>query len=398
MLTPEPADSIRMLHPERGHRRQPKIVRMSDVQRESIRWIWNGYLARGKLHTLEGDPGIGKSTVLIDWAARITTGKPWPDGQPGCEPGNVVIMSAEDGVADSLRGRCDAAGADLARIVTMPGMTDTDPVTGEETEDLPVLPDDIDHIRETLLAEQATLLVIDPLMNHLASTINSNNDQQVRRALTPLVRAAEATGTAVIIVRHHNKGDSDKAMYRGGGSIGIIGLARLGYTVARHPDDPANPHRAVVAGIKANIAPMPASLAYHLVGDQTHECARIEWEGPVDYTANDLLRAPTTPASRDKTTQWLLDYLDDHDGHAPFEEILDAAKTAGISERALRRARDRGKVTSGRSGFPARAVWYAPGVTDTTTDDDPSSATHLTLAEQAELNPQNTQFGHPPDP
>ncbi|MPZ67891.1 MAG: AAA family ATPase [Pseudonocardiaceae bacterium] len=345
--------------PGQPDRPRAVLVQMDTVTPEPIDWLWPGFLARGKLHVIDGDPGLGKSTVTLDWAARVSTGKPWPDGQPGPEPTNVVLLSSEEGIADTIRRRLDAAGADAARVTVIPAITTgTDPVTGEDTERLPALPDDIDLIRDALHEVEAALLVVDPLMAYLASSVNSYRDQDVRRALTPLMRAAEQAGTAVVLVRHLNKGDSDKAVYRGGGSIGIIGAARLGYTVARHPDDPQNASRAVIAGTKANIAKMPPSLAYQLISDDVHECARIDWEGPVDYTASDLLRAAAAPSTEnDTSTRWLTDYLASVGGEAAAADVHAAAGDAGIPTRTLQRARVRAGVIAAREGFPSRTMW-----------------------------------------
>jgi len=90
---------------------QPRLVRLSDVEPQSIRWMWKGYLPLGKLVVVDGDPGLGKSTVLLDIAARLTTARPMPDGTPGLDtPVGVVLLSAEDDAGDTLRPRLDAAG------------------------------------------------------------------------------------------------------------------------------------------------------------------------------------------------------------------------------------------------------------------------------------------------
>ncbi|MQA06848.1 MAG: AAA family ATPase [Streptosporangiales bacterium] len=368
---PSPVDDTVVALPPRKH---GALVRMSDVKPEHVDWVWPGRLARGKLHVLDGDPGLGKSTVTVDWAARVTTGKPWPDGQAGGDPAGVVLISVEDGLADVIRPRLDAAGADLDRVVALTDIRGTAPGTGQPDERLPELPTDVDVIRDALLDVNAALLVIDPLMACLAGSVNAHRDQDIRRALAPLVRVAEETHTAVVIVRHLTKGDSDKAIYRGGGSIGIIGAARLGYTVARHPEEPDNPHRAVLAGTKANITTMPASLGYHLVNDDDLGCAHVEWEGTVDCTANDLLR-PTTQAQAadDPTTVWLRSYLAEH-GDSPFDEIRQAAEEAGIAERTLRRAGKRAGVLTQRAGFPACTTWRLP------------------------TTPASSQSGHRPEP
>lgn len=361
MTQPEPPPTRPTCPPAAVKR--ASLVRVSDVVPEPIDWLWTGHVARGKLHDISGDPGLGKSTVTVDWAARVTTGKPWPDGQPGCDPAGVVLISAEDGVADTIRPRLAAAGADLDRVAVLTDViTGVDPATGDPVERLPELPTDVDVIAEAIGSVDAALLVIDPLMAALAGSVNSYRDQDVRRALAPLTRVAEQTRTAVIIVRHLNKGDSSHAIYRGGGSIGIIGAARLGYTVARHPDDPDNPHRAVLAGTKANICQMPTSLAYQLVSDDLHGCARIDWEGDVTYTANDLLRPPQTASTvpTDRNSRWLFDYITEREGEAAFTDIREAAAAVGIAERTLRNAGKRLGVVINSTGFPRRTSWRLP--------------------------------------
>jgi hypothetical protein len=335
------------------------LVRLSDVQPERIDWLWPGYLARGKLHVIDGDPGLGKSTLTADLAARITTGAPWPDAQPGCLPAGVVLLSAEDGLADTIRPRLDAADADVERVVALTGVRYLDPDAGEVLERMPVLPRDIGRIRYAVQQVGATLVVIDPLMAYLGSDINSYRDQDVRRGLAPLARMAEDCGAAVILVRHLTKGGGPNAIYRGGGSIGIIGAARIGYTVVRDPDDDG---RVIVAGTKANIAVMPPSLAYRLVSVPEHGCARVEWDtGPVSYTAVDLLAAatesPDERGERRDAVDWLRCYLIDQGGCAAVAEIMKAAKAEGISERTVRRARVSIGATIQRGGFPSRSDW-----------------------------------------
>jgi len=84
------------------------VTRLSDVVPEHLRWLWPGRLPVGKLVLLDGDPGTGKSTIAVDWAARVSTGGRWPDGS-SCPKGDVLVLSAEDGLADTVRPRLDAA-------------------------------------------------------------------------------------------------------------------------------------------------------------------------------------------------------------------------------------------------------------------------------------------------
>src|SRR5687768_15737818 len=272
---------------------------------------------------MDGDPGLGKSTATADLSGRVTTGKPWPDGQAGCAPAGVVLLSAEDGLGDTIRPRLEAAGADLDRVAALTGITAWDEETGEAYERMPALPRDIPSVRSAVEQVAAAVVVIDPLMAYLGGDVNSHRDQDVRRALAPLAKMAEETGAAVLLVRHNTKGGGSNALYRGGGSIGIIGAARLGFTFARDPEDEG---RVIVACTKANITAMPPSLAYRLVDAPDLGCARVEWhDGPVAYTAEDLLAASQETADdradRNDAAGWLRSYLAERGGEVEFSAL-----------------------------------------------------------------------------
>jgi AAA domain len=330
----------------------PVVRRMSDVQPERVSWLWPGYLAAGKLHVVDGDPGLGKSSMTLDWAARLTTGKPWPDGADGPAPRGVLLVSAEDGLADTIRPRLDAAGADVDRVHALTGIAI--PTAAGVDERMPALPRDVEQLVHIIGEYDVGLAVVDPLMAYLGADVDSYRDQDVRRALAPLARAAEQTGCAVVLVRHLRKGGGS-ALYRGGGSIGIIGAARFGYAVGRDPDDSA---RRVIAATKSNLAVEPASLAFRLV--DAGGAARVEWDGIVAHTAGDLLRErgdDDERAERDEAAEWLRGYLADQGGEAAFADLIRAARSDGHAERTLRRARSRAGVETTRSGFPPRSVW-----------------------------------------
>src|SRR5881398_3739736 len=92
---------------------------LSRVRPARVEWLWPHYLARGKLALLDGDPGVGKSLITIDLAARLSRGGPLPDGCVAGRPHLTLLLSAEDGAADTTRPRAEAAGADLDRVVTV---------------------------------------------------------------------------------------------------------------------------------------------------------------------------------------------------------------------------------------------------------------------------------------
>jgi len=262
------------------------LVLVADVDREQVRWLWPGRIPLGKVTVLDGDPGTGKSTLTI--AAKVTTGSPFPDGARP-ERGDVILLNAEDDIGDTIRPRLEAAGADLARCWVLP---DVQPEPDRPPRP-PELPADLDAVEGMVKDKQAALVVVDPLMAFLSGQVDSHRDQDIRRVLASLGYMAARTGAAVVIVRHMNKGQGS-ALYRGSGSIGIIGAARAGLLVAPDPEDE---DRRVLALTKSNLAKMPQALAYRLVDDERYSCARVVWDGVTSHTATDLLRPPDPDAA-----------------------------------------------------------------------------------------------------
>ena len=200
---------------------QPKPEETSQVYaaiEQPVQWLWPNWIPLGKLTMLDGDPGLGKSTMLLDLAARVSTVGIMPDGSHGAT-GNVAIMSAEDSPKDTIRPRLEAAGANLNRIHNLSGVTELG--KGRPLE----IPADLDLVAQKLIQVQARLLLIDPLMAFLTDT-DANKDQSIRRVLFRPSQIIEKIPCAAIAMRHLNKGSGTKAIYRGNSSIGVIGHAR----------------------------------------------------------------------------------------------------------------------------------------------------------------------------
>jgi putative DNA primase/helicase len=373
----------------------PVLVRLEAVQREAVQPLWEDHFYRGKLHLIEGDPGLGKSTASLDLAARVTTGAAMPDGSPGTGPAGVVILGAEDGLADTVRPRLEAAGADLSRIVALTA------IVGPEGERLPALPIDLAAIERAVAEVDAVLVIIDPLMAYLDASVNSWRDQDVRRALAPLARLAERLGVCIVLLRHLNKSAGSHALYRGGGSIGIVGAARVGLLVAADPDDE---ERRILATIKNNLAPHPPSLAFRLVGDEATGAARIEWLGESAHRASTLLAIPTTDDERgalEEACDVLRTIL--ADGPLPAREAEREARSAGLTEATIRRARKAVGIRSERVGGLGKAgAWQwslsAKALTETLRR-SPSEIEHLSrLSAERDLSPHTVASLEVPAP
>ena len=198
---------------------------LSQVRAASIRWLWKPFLPRGKLAVLDGDPGMGKSMLTIDLAARLSRGGPLPDGTTADGPHVTLLLSAEDDAGDTTRPRAEAAGADLDRVIVV-----TSPAGGPLT-----FPGDFPELAKLVKRHAPSLIVIDPITAFLPTDVAANADQSVRRVLSRLAVIAEQAGCAVLLVRHLRKAGGAKAVYRGAGSIGIIASARTGLLAACLP-------------------------------------------------------------------------------------------------------------------------------------------------------------------
>lgn len=337
----------------------PRTQAFSEIEPEAVEWLSPGRLAIGKITILEGDPGLGKSTITLDWAARLSRGLALPGGEPLGKPRGTLILSAEDGKGDTIRPRLDAAGADVG-LVRRFFLVDQD-----ENEYLPSIPLSLDAMANMVDATNAVMVVIDPLPAFLSGDVKGNSDQDVRRALTPLTTMAERHGVAIVVLRHLNKAIGMASMYRGAGSIGIIGAARFALLVAKDPDDETGQKR-ILASQKCNIGPEPPSLSYRLESVADTDVARLVWTGESHHQASGLTSGPRTDDERavsEEAKDWLLALL--KDGPVKSKDIERQAKEAGISFRACQAIKRRLGIQSGRLGDTTSGPysWWMPAVT-----------------------------------
>jgi predicted ATP-dependent serine protease len=174
----------------------PAVVCLNEVEARGVTWLWAPWIPFGKLTGVDGDPEVGKSALLLDLAARVSAGAPMPDGTPGLSAG-VCIASAEDGLADTVRARLLAAGADLTRAHSLTSVCDDQSV--QRPLELPL---DVGALEKVLVERQCRLLVVDPLAAFLGRGANAQNEQSMRRCLHLLAEMAARTGCAVVLVRH----------------------------------------------------------------------------------------------------------------------------------------------------------------------------------------------------
>lgn len=333
---------------------KPIIQSMASIKTERTVWLWPGYLPAGALAIIDGDPGLGKSQLTCWLAAAISSGKPMPDGVASglSGPRGVLLLSAEDDPSRTIRPRLEAVGADLSRVHLFAGIESFE---GEERSF--ILPRDVPMLEQAIIEHDAALVVIDPFVSYLDGSLSMNNDANIRQALKPLTAMAERTGATVLFLRHLNKKQGSSALYRGGGSIGIVGACGAAYIVAKSQDDPES---RIFVGTKMNLAKMPPAIGFSIEQHRTPQndaTSRVVWGDVLDnLTADDLLGQPTDSGDSKLSRAKAILTEELTSGSRPESEVLAACEAEGISKATYRRARKELDVQSSKPNFGEG--WY----------------------------------------
>jgi hypothetical protein len=310
----------------------------AEIAAETVRWLWPARIPLGKLVIVSGDPGLGKSYLLLDVAARVSTGRDFAD-DAASDQGEVIVVTSEDGAADTVRPRLDLLGADVGKVFHLEG------VRHDDGKVYPLLLDRHVDILDELLGERpgVKLLILDPISGMMGE-VDTHRNAEVRACLGPVAKLAEKHGVAIVGINHHTKSQG-KAIYRSLGSLAFVAAARAAWAVVADPDDDA---RRLFLPVKNNLA-QTTGLAFRLVD------GKVEWEAsPVLISVDDLDADSDCP--RDEAKRWLESAL--LGGPAEAKSLLKRAKADGISERTLRRAKKELRVESTR--LSDEWVWSLP--------------------------------------
>jgi len=337
----------------------PVLVNLSTVQPMPVNWLWPGRIAIGKLTLLAGDPGLGKSFITLDFAGRVSCGAGWPDApELRSEPAGVVLLSAEDDLADTIRPRLDAAGAKADRIAALHAVRRYDE-TGAERAGTFNLADDLQALELAIgQVPNCRLVILDPISAYLGGEVDSHRNSDIRALLSPLADLAARRGVAVLAVTHLRKGEGP-SMYRATGSLAFVAAARAVYVVARDKEDLTGERRFMLP-VKNNLGADRNGLAYRLSTD-AGAVPCVEWErDPVTMTADEALEPARKrldddgDSARKEAADWLRAAL--ADGPVPAAEIIRRAKADGLCKRTLDSAKGALGVRS-RKGHETGAAW-----------------------------------------
>ncbi len=327
--------------PEGGCARDVDLIRASDITPEPIAWLWDGWLAAGKMHVFGGAPGTGKTTISMGLAATVTTGGRWPDGTRSIA-GNVVIWSGEDDPADTLIPRLALSGADLSRVYFIADIRE-----GNEQRSFDPARDTEPLRRKLAEIGGVKLLIVDPVVSAIAG--DSHKNAEVRRGLQPLVDLAGAMRCALLGITHFSKGTSGRdPVERLTGSLAFGALARVVLVAAKHQEEGENGRTVrLFCRAKSNIGPDGDGFEYDLHQSElkTHPgifASSVLWGDAVEGAARELL-ATADATSDDGEGGTLTDakrFLSDllADGPLPSNTIKADADGAGYSWATIRRA------------------------------------------------------------
>ena len=333
----------------------------TDLTPEPYRWLWQYWLAMGKLHILAGAPGQGKTTIALAMAATITIGGRWPDGSR-CAPGNVLIWSGEDDPADTLVPRLMAAGADRARCYFIEGARrGGEVVPFDPARDLGQLLEAIEKIGGI------SLLVIDPVVS--AVTGDSHKNTEVRRALQPLVDLAAKCDCAVLGITHFAKGGqgTDPAQ-RVVGSVAFTAVARVVMVAAKVKGDEEGQDTRILARSKSNIGPDDGGFQYHLEQSEPIpgiHASHIAWGKAVEGTARELLTDPDDGPQDDASDAVeLLRAELDTVRWTSCDEAAKPLKAAGFSKKQIWAASKKVGVMRKKDGMKGGWMWRLRDATE----------------------------------
>ena len=333
------------------------VHRVADVHAEPVRWLWRDRFAIGKLSILAGDPGVAKSQLTLFMAAKVTTGKPWPNDEGCPSVGSVVILSCEDDIADTIRPRLEVAGADLTRVHVIEAIEQG---TGGRrgfslTSDLSPLEQTLDNVGDV------ALVIVDPVSAYLSGTDTYKN-ADVRAALAPLQELAARRRIAVVAVSHFNKtAGQGKSINAITGSGAFVAASRATFLVTK---DNIDPTLRLFVQAKNNLADAPG-LSFRTklritIGGITAPFVEFEM-GTISITADQAIGQMDRTEDHsaiDHAKAFLKEEL--ANGAVSSKELFEHAKEAGIAEKTLRRAARQIGVLIRKEGFEGGWTWSFP--------------------------------------
>lgn len=326
-----------------------KLINMESVKVEQIEWLLYPFIPFGKVTIIQGDPGEGKTTMVLQIIAKLTRGEPillnkksqkeaQQDSKENLkqevlsqdnpiQPVNVIYQTAEDGLGDTIKPRLLAAGADCSRVLVI------------DDQDQPLTMVDV-RIEEAIMQTKARMVVLDPIQGFLGTDVDMHRANEIRPLMKRMAVLAEKYHCAIILIGHMNKNSNGKSSYRGLGSIDFQAAARSVLIVGRLKDEPET---RVMCHVKSSLAPEGKSVAFRLDKE-----TGFQWIGEYDISADDLLSGDARGQKSRIAKEFLLDIL--ADGGMAQKKIEEEASKQGIKKKTLRNAKQELEIDSVKRG------------------------------------------------
>lgn len=316
-----------------------KLIHMEDVVSKEVEWLWYPYIPYGKITIIEGDPGEGKTTLVLKLAAALSRGLPLTcDDDKEYEPIHIIYQTAEDEIEDTIKPRLEKAGADCSMIRVI-----------DETDKELSMTDD--RLEQAIIETGARLIILDPIQAYIGATVDMHRANEIRPVLKHLGIIAEKHNCAIILIGHMNKASGSKSTYRGLGSIDIQATARSVLLVARLRD---KPNIRIMAHNKSSLAPAGDAIGFEMTEDNGMVCI-----GPYDITIDELLSGNEGRGKKklDIAENFIKEYFGSNKVIPSNEIMMEAAKRS-IKRNTLLSAKKKLGITSDKEKAEDGTIYW----------------------------------------